>query len=82
MGATEFPFSDIFVACMQAKIQKHQAFEAEVAAHENSIASFQNTGKTMISHGHFASEAIQVREESCVYATCPTWDPLCAGQAG
>ena len=46
----------------QAKIQKHQAFEAEVAAHENSIASFQNTGKAMISYNHFAREAIQVSE--------------------
>eukprot|EP00731_Ephydatia_muelleri_P023860 Em0016g131a len=48
-------------ANLQAKIQKHQAFEAEVAAHENSIASFQNTGKAMISYNHFAREAIQAR---------------------
>ena len=29
---------------LQAKIQKHQAFEAEVAAHSNAIVVLDNTG--------------------------------------
>lgn len=46
---------------LQAKIQKHQAFEAEVAAHANAIDVLDRTGNQMISQGHFASEIIQVR---------------------
>ena len=48
---------------LQAKIQKHQAFEAEVAAHSNAIVSLDNTGQEMIGQGHFASEIIQKRLE-------------------
>lgn len=48
---------------LQAKIQKHQAFEAEVAAHSNAIVSLDNTGHEMINEGHFASEVIQKRLE-------------------
>ena len=33
---------------LQAKIQKHQAFEAEVAAHSNAIVVLDNTGMEMI----------------------------------
>ncbi|CAH2100408.1 unnamed protein product [Euphydryas editha] len=46
---------------LQAKIQKHQAFEAEVAAHSNAIVMLDNTGTEMISAGHFASETIRKR---------------------
>lgn len=46
---------------LQAKIQKHQAFEAEVSAHSNAIVSLDNTGQEMISQQHFASETIQRR---------------------
>ncbi|XP_038209252.1 spectrin alpha chain isoform X2 [Zerene cesonia] len=46
---------------LQAKIQKHQAFEAEVAAHSNAIVVLDNTGSEMISAGHFASETIRKR---------------------
>ncbi|PVD22109.1 hypothetical protein C0Q70_17913 [Pomacea canaliculata] len=46
---------------LQAKIQKHQAFEAEVAAHANAIDVLDRTGNQMISQGHFASEIIQER---------------------
>ncbi|XP_050663567.1 spectrin alpha chain isoform X2 [Leptidea sinapis] len=46
---------------LQAKIQKHQAFEAEVAAHSNAIVVLDNTGSEMISGGHFASETIRRR---------------------
>lgn len=46
---------------LQAKIQKHQAFEAEVAAHSNAIVSLDNIGKEMIAQEHFASKTIQER---------------------
>lgn len=46
---------------LQAKIQKHQAFEAEVAAHSNAIVVLDNTGQEMINQSHFASDTIQRR---------------------
>ncbi|XP_052790863.1 spectrin alpha chain-like isoform X6 [Mya arenaria] len=46
---------------LQAKIQKHQAFEAEVAAHANAIVTLDNTGTEMIDQEHFASEIIRER---------------------
>ncbi|CAG7730992.1 unnamed protein product, partial [Allacma fusca] len=48
---------------LQAKIQKHQAFEAEVSAHSNAIVSLDNTGQEMIQQGHYASETIRKRLE-------------------
>ena len=45
---------------LQAKIQKHQAFEAEVAAHANAIKVLDETGNEMIAEEHFASEIIRV----------------------
>ncbi|XP_076347775.1 spectrin alpha chain-like [Tachypleus tridentatus] len=45
---------------LQAKIQKHQAFEAEVAAHGNAIVALDNTGMDMINKNHFASDVIKV----------------------
>ncbi|KAH7638391.1 alpha spectrin [Dermatophagoides farinae] len=48
---------------LQAKIQKHQAFEAEVHAHANAIAELDATGNDMISQQHFASEVIKQRLE-------------------
>lgn len=45
----------------QAKIQKHQAFEAEVAAHSNAIVVLDNTGMGMINQNHFASSEIRQR---------------------
>lgn len=44
---------------LQAKIQKHQAFEAEVAAHSNAIVVLDNTGSEMINQQHFASDVIR-----------------------
>ncbi|XP_050699362.1 spectrin alpha chain-like isoform X2 [Eriocheir sinensis] len=44
---------------LQAKIQKHQAFEAEVAAHSNAIVVLDNTGSEMISEQHFAADVIR-----------------------
>jgi len=48
---------------LAGKIQKHQAFEAEVAAHANAIVTLDRTGVEMIQHGHYASEVIQKRLE-------------------
>ncbi|KYQ58537.1 Spectrin alpha chain [Trachymyrmex zeteki] len=48
---------------LQAKIQKHQAFEAEVAAHSNAIVLLDNTGSEMIAQHHFASDVIRKRLE-------------------
>ncbi|EZA49654.1 hypothetical protein DMN91_005852 [Ooceraea biroi] len=48
---------------LQAKIQKHQAFEAEVAAHSNAIVLLDNTGSEMITQHHFASDIIRKRLE-------------------
>ena len=45
---------------LQAKIQKHQAFEAEVAAHANAIVELEDSGNEMIRDNHFASEVIRV----------------------
>ena len=44
---------------LQAKIQKHQAFEAEVAAHSNAIVVLDNTGMEMINQGHFQQSSIR-----------------------
>ncbi|ESO95207.1 hypothetical protein LOTGIDRAFT_202396 [Lottia gigantea] len=46
---------------LQAKIQKHQAFEAEVAAHANAIEILDQTGNEMINQQHFASQVIKER---------------------
>ena len=46
---------------LQAKIQKHQAFEAEVAAHSNAIVVLDNTGMEMINQDHFQKVAIRQR---------------------
>jgi spectrin alpha len=48
---------------LQAKIQKHQAFEAEVAAHSNAVVVLDNTGMEMINQAHFAAEIIRRRLE-------------------
>lgn len=57
---------------LQAKIQKHQAFEAEVQAHSNAMTQLDKTGNDMIQHGHFASETIHKRLEE-LHAL---WDQL------
>ncbi|XP_044259625.1 spectrin alpha chain isoform X3 [Tribolium madens] len=48
---------------LQAKIQKHQAFEAEVAAHSNAIVVLDNQGREMINQNHYESETIRRRLE-------------------
>ncbi|XP_073397216.1 spectrin alpha chain, non-erythrocytic 1 isoform X3 [Dendrobates tinctorius] len=46
---------------LQGKLQKHQAFEAEVQANAGAIVKLDNTGNNMISESHFASETIRTR---------------------
>lgn len=46
---------------MQAKIQKHEAFEAEVAAHYNAIVALDDCGNELIRNGHYASQKVQER---------------------
>lgn len=48
----------------QGKLQKHQAFEAEVQANSGAIVKLDETGNLMISEGHFASETIRVSKNS------------------
>ena len=45
---------------VQAKIQKHQAFAAEVAAHSNAILALKTAGRAMLDRQHFASRDIKV----------------------
>ena len=45
---------------LQAKIQKHQAFEAEVAAHSNAIVQLDKQGYEMVDQQHFATDVIKV----------------------
>lgn len=52
---------------LQAKIQKHQAFEAEVAAHSNAIVVLDNTGSEMIKQQHFASDVIRQKLGKIIY---------------
>uniref|UniRef100_A0A452V9R5 Spectrin alpha chain, non-erythrocytic 1 n=1 Tax=Ursus maritimus TaxID=29073 RepID=A0A452V9R5_URSMA len=49
---------------LQGKLQKHQAFEAEVQANSGAIVKLDETGNLMISEGHFASETIRVSRSS------------------
>lgn len=44
----------------QGKLQKHQAFEAEVQANAGAIVKLDGAGNQMIAEGHFASEMIRV----------------------
>uniref|UniRef100_A0A669AYG4 Spectrin alpha chain, non-erythrocytic 1 n=1 Tax=Oreochromis niloticus TaxID=8128 RepID=A0A669AYG4_ORENI len=44
---------------LQGKLQKHQAFEAEVQANAEAIIKLDKTGNLMITEGHFASDTIR-----------------------
>ncbi|XP_046912675.2 spectrin alpha chain isoform X2 [Dermatophagoides farinae] len=48
---------------LQIKIQKHQAFEAEVQAHTSAIETLDQNGNQMIQSQHFASDTIKKRLE-------------------
>ncbi|KAJ8346497.1 hypothetical protein SKAU_G00278980 [Synaphobranchus kaupii] len=44
---------------LQGKLQKHQAFEAEVQANAGAIVKLDGAGNQMIAEGHFAAEMIR-----------------------
>ena len=46
---------------LQANIQKHQAFEVEVAAHSNAIVVLDNTCMEMFNQSHFNKGPIKDR---------------------
>lgn len=54
----------------QDKLQKHQAFEAEISAHSYAITELQGTGEEMISESHYASELIRVRDRYSLLYFC------------
>ena len=44
---------------LSAKIQKHQAFEAEVIGHKYVLDGLDDSGNAMINDGHFSKDIIQ-----------------------
>lgn len=46
---------------LQGKIQKHQAFEAELNANQSRLDAVDNTGEQLIGDGHYASDQIRER---------------------
>ncbi|CAH8834837.1 unnamed protein product [Trichobilharzia szidati] len=46
---------------LQAKKQKHQAFELEVTAHAETLSALDSAGEEMIGQGHYATEIIKNR---------------------
>lgn len=59
---------------IQAKKQKHQAFELEVTAHAEILGSLDNAGSEMINENHYASDTIKNRLEQLH----DLWDKLMA----
>ena len=51
-------------ANLESKLQKHQAFEAEITAHEEAIDAVRETGEELITSGHFAAEEVERRIEA------------------
>ncbi|EDO49575.1 predicted protein [Nematostella vectensis] len=49
---------------LESKLQKHQAFESELTAHERAIDSVRDKGEQLISCGHFAASEVEVRIEA------------------
>ncbi|KAJ8333342.1 hypothetical protein SKAU_G00422380 [Synaphobranchus kaupii] len=48
---------------LQAKLLKHQSFEAQILANHNRVENLIKEGEKMLSVGHFASDRISVRQE-------------------
>jgi spectrin alpha len=48
---------------LQAKIQKHQTFEAEVSAHSNAIVVLDNSGTEMINNDHYLKDRVSDKLE-------------------
>ncbi|XP_068689103.1 spectrin beta chain-like isoform X1 [Montipora foliosa] len=51
-------------ANLESKLQKHQAFEAELTAHEEAIDAVRETGEELIASEHFAAEEVDCRIEA------------------
>jgi spectrin beta len=58
---------------MERKLQKHEAFEAELGANQSRLATINQTGKELISNSHFASDQI----EQILEAINNQWIELC-----
>jgi len=50
----------VICSLFKGKLQKHQAFEAEISAHSNAIVELQENGEGMINECHYASSLIRV----------------------
>ena len=46
---------------LQRKVQKHEAFNAELEANQSRIDSIHDKGKQLINNEHYASDVIQKR---------------------
>ncbi|KAG9477641.1 hypothetical protein GDO78_012912 [Eleutherodactylus coqui] len=46
---------------LQGKVQKHQAFEAELSANQSRIDSLENSGQKLIDVNHYASDEVAAR---------------------
>jgi len=49
---------------LQNKLQKHQAFEAELTANKGRVDSVTSDGEKLVDNGHYASDEIKSRVES------------------
>ncbi|XP_065894234.1 spectrin beta chain, non-erythrocytic 1-like isoform X3 [Dysidea avara] len=57
---------------LKAKLQKHQAFDAEIIANEERIQTIAKNGEELIENGHYAQDDIEARVESLF----TLWDQL------
>lgn len=46
---------------MQGKVQKHQAFEAELSANQSRIDALEKAGQKLIDVNHYASDEVAAR---------------------
>ena len=57
---------------LENKLQKHQAFEAELVAHEETIDEVRRTGEDLVTAGHFGASDV----ESRIDALYSQWEEL------
>ncbi|KAI1895008.1 hypothetical protein AGOR_G00101700 [Albula goreensis] len=57
---------------LQAKLLKHQSFEAEILANRNRVGALTAEGEKMLSAGHFAPDKITARQKELT----DSWDQL------
>ena len=46
---------------LESKLQKHQAFEAELVAHEEAVDVVRRSGEELVTSGHFAASDVECR---------------------